>query len=107
MIDAHILTIHPSGFTIEIHLHTTGYEEVDATIHTLEQLGYRPTGSGDGWMRPPEGQPLCPRHKVVMHTREKQGDTWHSHRVVDPHTGEELYCRGYPGPSSPGWAIPA
>src|SRR5437867_3456027 len=77
MLDASITAIHPAGYTIEIHLHSKGFDELDATIDALEQLGYRPTGSGDGWLRTPEGQPICPRHKVVMHTREKQGDTWH------------------------------
>jgi len=107
MLDASITAIHPAGFTIEIHLHSKGYDEVDATIHALEQLGYRPTGSGDGWQRTPEGHPLCPRHHVPMRLRQKQGDEWWSHQVVDTRTGEELYCKGYAGPSSPGWAVPA
>jgi hypothetical protein len=37
---------------------------------------------------------------VAMSKREHQGDTWHSHRVIHPQTAEELYCRGYPNPSS-------
>lgn len=107
MLDASITAIHPAGYTIEFHLQNKGYDEVDATIHALEQLGYRPTGSGDGWQRTPEGHPLCPRHHVPMRLRQKQGDEWWSHQVVDARTGEELYCRGYAGPSSPGWDVPA
>ena len=74
----------------------------------LLQRGYRPTsGAGDGWQRTPEGHPLCPRHRVPMRLRSKQGDEWWSHQVIDAQTGEELYCRGYAGPTSPGWALPA
>ena len=53
----------------------------------------------------PDGLPLCPRHGDVMRKREKQGDTWYSHRVIDPATGEELFCRGYGSKSSPGWNV--
>lgn len=105
MPDASITAIHPSGFTIEIHLHNKGYDEVDATIYALEQLGYRPTGSGDGWQRTPAGEPICPKHQVVMRLRQKQHEEWWSHRVIHPQTGEELFCKGYKSPSSPGWEI--
>ena len=47
----------------------------------------------------PEGLPICPRHGAVMKRREKQGDTWYSHRVG------EFFCRGYAGKNSPGWDI--
>ena len=47
MLDASITAIHPAGFTIQIHLHNKGYDEVDATIHTLEQRGYRPSRRGE------------------------------------------------------------
>jgi len=53
----------------------------------------------------PEGNPICPRHNVPMRKREKQGDTWYSHTVTDPVTGESLYCRGYASKNSPGWNI--
>lgn len=53
----------------------------------------------------PEGLPICPKHGEVMKKREKQGDSWYSHRVIDPATGEELYCRGYAGKNSPGWNL--
>lgn len=53
----------------------------------------------------PEGLPLCPKHGEIMRKREKQGDTWYSHRVIDPTTGEEKFCRGYHGKNSPGFDV--
>jgi hypothetical protein len=41
-----------------------------------------------------------------MQKREKQGDTWYSHKVTDPKSGDVLYCRGYASASSPGFVIP-
>ncbi len=100
-----VLALHPSGF--EIHLQVPSLDALEATIVDLLQRGYRPTsGAGDGWQRTPEGLPICPRHQVVMPTREKQGDTWHSHQITDPHTGELLYCRGYAGPPAPAGRCP-
>lgn len=101
-----IAALHPSGF--EICLQVPSLEALEPTIADLLQRGYRPTsGAGDGWQRTPEGHPLCPRHRVPMRLRSKQGDEWWSHQMVDARTGEELYCRGYAGPTSPGWALPA
>lgn len=105
MLDATITAIHPSGFTIEIHLQNKGYDELDATVHALEQLGYRPTsGAGEQWARTPTGEPICPKHHVVMRLRNKQNDEWWSHRVIT-RDGEELFCRGYRSPAGPGWEI--
>ena len=42
-----------------------------------------------------------------MREREKQGDTWYSHSVTDPTSGEVLYCKGRPGKDSPGWLVDA
>lgn len=50
----------------------------------------------------PDGTPICPKHREPMKLREKQGDTWYSHKVYDP-DGLELYCRGHAGKNSPGW----
>jgi hypothetical protein len=58
------------------------------------------------WERTPEGLPICRKHREVMPRRKKQGDVWHSHRVIDTRTGEELYCRGYASPSSPSFSVP-
>ena len=41
-----------------------------------------------------------------MRQREKQ-EIPGTPAVVQPQTGEELYCRGYAGPNSLGWASPA
>ncbi len=54
----------------------------------------------------PEGGYLCPRHGVGMQKRQKNNDTWYSHKLTDPKTGEILFCRGYPGMSSEGWQVP-
>ena len=79
-------------------------DAVDAMIVRLQQLGYRPARAGDGWQRTPDGLPLCPKHGAVIDA-EKQGDAWHSHRVIDPHTGAERSCRGYPtGKTGDGYA---
>ena len=93
-----IYTRHPSGYLVT-------FDDVDRTkiedaIAWLQQHGYRPSLPGDGWQRTPDGEPICPKHGVAMPTRERQGDTWHSHKVIDPRTGEERYCRGYPNPTS-------
>jgi hypothetical protein len=102
-----VQAVHPTGFTIALQV--TSWEDLDTTCTDLLARGYRPTaGAGDGYARTPNGEPLCPRHSVVMRRREKQGDVWWSHPVVDPRTGEELYCRGYPDrKQSPGWEIAA
>ena len=99
-----LTALHATGF--QVSLQVSSLEAVDATIAQLIQLGYRPAGAGDGWMRTPEGLPLCPKHGAVMRARLKQGDSWHSHSVITK-SGEELYCRGFPGKSSPGWDVPA
>lgn len=54
------------------------------------------------WDKTPEGLPLCPKHRVPMLLRDKQGQQWYSHRCFDAH-GQENWCRGFPGPLSPGW----
>ena len=53
----------------------------------------------------PDGDPICPKHRAPMRCRQKQGDTWHSHKILGP-GGEELFCRGYAGAESPGYAVP-
>lgn len=57
------------------------------------------------WSRTADGEPICPVHRTVMRKRDKQGDVWHSHGVTAP-DGRKLYCRGYPGPDSPGYHLP-
>jgi hypothetical protein len=74
--------------------------EINHKLTTLvEQAGTGPYG----YRWTPEGLPICPKHGEVMQKREKQGDIWYSHRIIDTDTGEELYCRGYASKSGPGW----
>ncbi|MCP4994317.1 MAG: hypothetical protein GY934_11115 [Gammaproteobacteria bacterium] len=94
-----IIAFHPSGF--EIRFDVTP-EDVPTMIAKLTQRQYR---SSRALVYTAEGLPICPKHGVPMQKREKQGDTWYSHKVPDPVTGEVTYCRGYAAPSSPGYAI--
>ena len=68
----------------------------------LLKAGYLPNGE---LPRTAEGLPICTRHATPLRQREKQGDTWYSHSVTDPTTGQILYCKGRPGKDSPGWLI--
>lgn len=99
----HIYAVHPAGYLVQFAL-DDGEHLADA-VETLVDREYRPS-HGDAWPRTPDGLPICPKHGDVMAQREKQGDTWYSHKVTDEH-GQVLYCRGYPGKSSPGWEVPA
>jgi hypothetical protein len=89
---------HPAGYLVTFD--DVQRDKLDEAIAWLQQRGYRPSLPGDGWQRTPDGEPICPKHGVAMPTRERQGDTWHSHRIIHPETGEELYCRGYSNPTS-------
>jgi hypothetical protein len=89
---------HPSGFLILFD--DVQRNKIEDAIAWLQQHGYRPSLPGDGWQRTPDGEPICPKHGVAMPARERQGDTWHSHKIIDPRTGEERYCRGYLHPTS-------
>lgn len=99
-----VIALHCTGF--EVHLQVPSLEALDATIADLLQRGYRPARSGDFWERTPEGLPICPRHRVPMRQRLKQGDEWFSHGVTHRTTGELVYCKGYKSPSSPGFDLP-
>lgn len=99
----HVYAVHPAGYLVEFAL-DEGEHLADA-VEVLVEREYRPS-HGDAWPRTPDGLPICPKHGEVMAQREKQGDTWFSHKVTDA-AGEVLFCRGYPGKSSPGWEVPA
>lgn len=98
-----IYAVHPNGYLVQFEL-AEGEHLADA-VELLVDREYRPS-HGDAWPRTPEGVPICPKHGEVMAQREKQGDTWYSHKTTDEN-GEVLYCRGYAGKSSPGWRVPA
>ena len=98
----HIYAVHPAGFLVEFALDEG--EHLADVVERLVDREYRPS-HGDAWPRTPEGIPICPKHGEVMTQREKQGDTWYSHKVTNEH-GEVLYCRGYSGKTSPGFGVP-
>ena len=70
-------------------------------MRLLPEAGIAPVQAATSWATTPEGLPICPKHRVPMRKRERQGDTWYSHNAGGE--GEELWCRGYPGKDSPGW----
>jgi len=97
---ARITSISPRGFLAQFETEST-LHDLPAFEAALIAAGYLPNGQIP---RSPEGLPICPCHGEVMRRREKQGDAWYSHRVIDA-DGEILYCKGRPGADSPGWAI--
>jgi hypothetical protein len=93
----HIL--HPSG--VAIWLECVSLDAADVMIKHMLASGYRPVpvaggGGSAEWPKGPDGRsPLCPRHGAIMTERQKQSDTWWSHKLMHPRTGEDVYCRGY------------
>lgn len=74
---------------------------VDQFCDLLDKRGFTPP-AGREWRTLPDGTPICPKHGTPMRLREKQGDSWYSHRVHG-RGGEELFCKGYAGKESPGF----
>lgn len=50
-----------------------------------------------------DGTAFCRKHQAPMSKRMKQGDEWHSHNAGTE--ASPCYCRGRPGPDSPGWRV--
>lgn len=101
-----IHTISPNGF--EVDFESGEVENFSKFLETLPKIeaqlaaaGYQPNAERH-YPRTPDGSPICPKHGEVMKAREKQGDTWYSHRITAP-DGSEHFCRGHAGKSSPGW----
>jgi hypothetical protein len=93
---ATIETISPRGYKVSFESHDCDrlaalLEAVELAETYLAQHGYGFTGE---FPKTPEGAPICPIHGVPMRKREKQGDTWWSHRLGN---GNE-FCRGYGQP---------
>jgi hypothetical protein len=102
---AQIKTLSPNNYEVTWEFDDVTEETMPRLERGLSAAGYRPTGIP---VVSADGLPMCPRHGVVMRQREKQGDTWYSHSVVDHVTGEVLgYCKGRPGSDSPGWDMGA
>ena len=103
-----IKCIHPSGWEV---VFTVGDgAKLHELIAFLDKHGYKPTGQAsaeqsNGFALAPNGLPICPKHGAPMKKRLKQGDVWHSHAVIDPLTGEKMYCKGYHGNDSPGYDV--
>lgn len=95
------VTIHaksPDGF--HVVLSVASMDDCGGMIKQLLRAGYEPwpsaaEGSAAAWPTAPDGQtPMCPKHRMPLRRREKQGDSWLSHAVQ---RGEQtLYCRGHP-----------
>jgi len=101
-----ITTISPKTYITTFETEASTMMQLIASLteiqNTLLHAGYLPNGE---LPRTAEGLPICTRHAVPMRQREKQGDTWYSHSVTDPTTGEIMYCKGRPGKDSPGWRV--
>jgi len=65
-----------------------------AAIAWLLEHGAQPGGNGRKGNEQAPDTKVCPIHHVAMRKRTKNGDTWWSHRAVDPDTGQEYWCRG-------------
>lgn len=91
-------TIQHRGRIITI---STTNMTADQFCDLLDRRGFAAPQEPQRWQTLPDGTPICPKHHTPMRLREKQGDSWYSHRVtVD---GQELWCKGYHGKDSPGY----
>jgi hypothetical protein len=89
------------GFTLQVKI-LCDPRRLQESLRYLKTKGIEPPPKPLAWEYTADGAPICPRHGVPMRKREKQGDEWHSHKCFDA-MGREVYCRGYPGPDSPGY----
>lgn len=99
-----IKALSPDGWPVDFEIDPATTKTGEATAF-LEKYGYKPAPTAEdskSIQYTPEGLPICPKHGEVMRKREKQGDTWYSHRVVAD-DGSEHFCRGYKSKNSPGW----
>jgi hypothetical protein len=90
------------GFPLMIRA-TLEVRHIQGLLRRLRESGVIPRPQPLVFDKTADGLPICPVHHVPMREREKQGDRWFSHRVITT-AGVELWCRGYPDPStSPGF----
>jgi hypothetical protein len=92
-----------SGYRVEVEFTLRKLDSLPDALGRLAELGLeaRPVPPIE---RDADGMPMCTRHGMAMALRERQGDQWHSHRIVT-RDGRELYCRGRGGYDSPGWYV--
>jgi len=99
-----IEAISPAGYVVRLETEAEDPLRLLVDLDEMEDIlighGYAPSGQ---LPLSPDGLPVCPRHRVTMFKREKQGDEWFSHRVWAD--GRELWCKGRAGPDSPGWEV--
>ncbi len=81
------------GYNVTIAFDLSDLRHLPQALQRLRGYGVEPSGKQE-WSYTPEGLPICPKHGVAMTKREKQGDTWYSHKVLGE-DGREYYCRGY------------
>lgn len=101
----HLITVRTRGRMHGIDLDvefSTDVRKLSAAVQYLQAQGFTAPPEPVVFQQTPDGKPICPKHRVPMREREKQGDRWHSHRVIAS-DGCELWCRGYSGPDSPGY----
>lgn len=100
-----IKTISPTGYAVDFESPDGELAQLLPTLAKIEaqlaDAGYQPNAERH-YPRAADGTPICPKHGELMRAREKQGDTWYSHRITGP-DGTEHFCRGHAGKSSPGW----
>lgn len=79
------------GFDAMLTLRGESGDEVlpkaEAAIAWLLEHGAQPGGKGYKDNGQALGTKICPIHHLAMRKRSKNGDTWWSHRAVDPDTG--------------------
>ncbi len=86
----------------DLTITATALRDLVLTVRQLGSVGaIELVAQAGAWQTTPDGRPICPKHRTPMKQREKQGDIWHSHNVGTE--DEPCYCKGYPGPDSPGW----
>ncbi len=101
----HSFTYEYHGFAVTSTVEGE-FSKLGAVLDKLQELGATPILPPNPIDYTPEGLPICPKHRVPMRERDKQKQSLYSHKVINEH-GEELYCKGHPGASSPGWRVPA
>ena len=72
--------------------------KVQMAIEWLKKNDAEPTTRGNANGRASGAMPeskICPVHHVAMRLRHgKGGDSWYSHKAINPDTNQEYWCRG-------------